>query len=107
MGHQGWRDQAHTTVVWVGAGDGRCSDPAPYTSFAACLGHDAAHELARQSRCDGDPEGYTTEQSRLIADTNLASQMAQDGIPEFWVSVYYVAVRMGGWWSWHFAGDCE
>ena len=106
-GDAGWRQESKATVVLMGewnTSDNRCSDPAPYSSLDACLGHDLAYSIARYARCNGwEPEFYS-EQSRLVADSNLATQMAQDGVPEFWVSIYYTAVRWGGWYGWHFGG---
>ena len=100
-GNADWRRESYdTTVEWVGAGDGRCSDPAPFTSIRACLLHDAAYEIARRH-----PESaeLSSEQARLVADLHLAAQMAADGWPEIWVWIYYHAVRLGGWWSFHFS----
>lgn len=103
-GNPDWRRRATASVEWSWVGDGRCSDPAPYTSLVACMAHDSAYETARLARCNGwDPELHS-EQARLEADADLARQMARDGVPELWVSVYYVAVRLGGWRSWHFGG---
>ena len=108
MGNRDWRRASYrTTVELRDAGDGRCSDPAPYTSLRACLIHDAPYQLARDYRCKqlGSPE-QTSEQARLIADYQLAAQMAYDGYPEWQVRAYFEAVRLGGWVSWHYGG-CE
>ena len=105
-GNAEWRrDSYDDTLIWVGAGDGQCSDPAPFTSLRACLLHDAGYELGRRSRCREDSEGYGSEQARLVADLVLAQQLAQDGYPEFWVMTYFWAVRLGAWPSWYRA--CE
>lgn len=107
FGQAEWRRESYdTTVVLRGAGDARCSDPAPWTSFRACLVHDAAYELARRERCAGrDAPEHTSEQARLAADLALAHQLALDGYGELWVTVYYLAVRWGGWAPWH-VGSC-
>jgi len=108
LGSPGWREASQARVEWIGAGDGRCSDPAPYTSLDACLSHDAAYELARRSRCPGWDPIYGTEQSRFVADSGLLNQMAQDGTPEFWAAMYYIGVRLAGWPTWHFSKEtCE
>ena len=106
-GNADWRRESYrTTVELRDAGDGRCSDPAPFTSLRACLIHDAAYETARRIRCEDreDLDALASEQSRLAADYQLAAQMALDGYPEWWVEVYRVAVRVGGVWSWHWSG---
>jgi hypothetical protein len=104
-GNSDWRVEAvGTTVLLRDAGDGRCSPPAPFTSLRACMIHDAAYELARVSRCEGlGDDSLHSEQARLVADLVLAQQMAADGWPELWVGVYYRAVRLGSWWTWHFS----
>jgi len=99
-------DSYRNTVLWARAGDGECSDPAPYTSIRACLIHDAAYALGRMYRCIDDPEGYGTEQSRLVADYGLAQQMALDGYPEGIIELYFRAVRIGAWPSWYLR-TCE
>jgi hypothetical protein len=109
LGNAQWREESYQTTVWLrGAGDGQCSDPAPYTSIRACLLHDAAYSVARRQRCAdlGDP-GLASEQSRLIADLTLAQQMAMDGYPEAIVGLYYRSVRLGAWWTWHFSPCAE
>jgi hypothetical protein len=107
-GNADWRRESYLYghLELQHAGDGRCSDPAPYTSIRACLVHDAAYEMARRFRCTDDPLGYSSAQSRLIADLLLAANMAQDGYPQWWVATYYYAVRVGGIWPWYFGGTC-
>lgn len=109
FGDATWRRDSYlTTVAMRDAGDGRCSDPAPWTSWRACLNHDLAYEAARRSRCRGvDDPVLTSEQARLVADLGLAQQLAQDGYGELWITGYYLAVRWGGWWGWHFSGCSE
>ncbi len=104
-GNRDWRRASYdTTVALRHAGDGRCSDPAPFVSFRVCLIHDAAYELARRARCTGHELALASEQARLAADLDLARGMAADGYPEWWVVVYFAAVRLGAWPTWHFAG---
>lgn len=107
FGNAQWRrDSYDTTVELHDAGDQRCSDPAPWTSFRACLGHDAAYQVARNYRCRGDHDArYTSEAARFAADLTLAQQMALDGYGELWTMLYLYAVRWGGWVPWYF-GEC-
>ena len=113
-GNAQWRREAALTeVVWIGAGDEKCSPPAPYPSLRACLPHDSAYELARRARqCmpwldDAERAALTSEQARAIADTNLMSAMLYDGQPGFWAGTYYRFTRWFGWYSWHFGKeDC-
>jgi hypothetical protein len=105
-GNRDWRRESYeTTVALRGAGDERCSDPAPWTSLRACLNHDAAYELARRTRCAGGDSDYSSAQSRFVADATLLATLAADGYPEYIATGYYLAVRVGGWWPWRF-GEC-
>lgn len=108
FGNADWRRESYNVEVRLrGAGDERCSSPAPWTNFRACLGHDAAYESARRARCRGskDPT-LVSEQARLVADYDLAKEMAADGYGEVWIELYREAVRRGGWWAWYFE-SCE
>lgn len=107
FGNAEWRRESHRVEVRLdGAGDARCSEPAPWPNFEACLVHDAPYELARRARCDGNGDPVlVSEQARLVADYTLAAQMAADGYGELWIEGYLRAVRWGGWWAWHVT-DC-
>lgn len=106
FGNEDWRKNSYnTTVELQKAGDERCSSPAPWVSFRACLIHDAAYETNRRFRCRGDyNQENTSEQARLVADLILAQQMALDGYGELWTTAYYESVRLGGWIPWYFGG---
>lgn len=94
-GNPEWRRESHEVRVIVpGAGDERCSDPAPWTNFEACLQHDAVYE---QARCGGE----NSEQGRFAADSELLATLARDGYGELVATGYYLGIRLGAWWAWH------